>query len=88
MDQLALMLLEFPPAGGFVDDEQYNRAAKLHSQNLSKPAVLQHLKDSATLLIEVRASPSREPLPTLDIADLFLPSTSTQLSIRSHTSPF
>jgi hypothetical protein len=69
MDQLASMLLEFPPAGGFADDEQYNRAAKLHSQNLSKPAVSQHLRDAAALLIEVRASPPREPHPSNTPAD-------------------
>ncbi|KAK3899877.1 hypothetical protein C8A05DRAFT_46174 [Staphylotrichum tortipilum] len=52
MDQLASMLLEFPPAGGFADDEQYNRAAKLHSQNLNKPSVSQHLRDAAVHLVE------------------------------------
>ena len=58
MDQIASVLLDFPPTGGFADDEQYHRAAKAHSQNVARLAQQQSFKDAAVQLLDVR-SPSR-----------------------------
>lgn len=56
MDQLASVLLDFPPAGGYADDEQYHRAAKSHSQDVAKLAVSQNFKAAAAQLLDVCAS--------------------------------
>ncbi len=55
MDQIASVLLDFPAAGGYADDEQYHRAAKLHSQHVSKLALTQQFRDAAAQLLNVRA---------------------------------
>jgi COP9 signalosome complex subunit 3 len=36
MDQLASVLLDFPPAGGIADDERYHSSAKSHNQKVDK----------------------------------------------------
>lgn len=54
MDQIASVLLDFPAAGGYVDDEQYHRAAKLHSQHVGKLASTQQFRDAAAQLLNVR----------------------------------
>jgi hypothetical protein len=53
MDQLASALLDFPPAGGLPDDDQYHWAAKSHSQKVDKLSVSQNFKDAAAQLLDV-----------------------------------
>ena len=56
MDQLASVLLDFPPAGGIADDDLYHVAAKSHSQKVDKLAVSQSFRDTAAQLLDVRGS--------------------------------
>lgn len=56
MDQIASVLLNFPPAGGIADDDLYNSAAKSHSQSVDKLAVTPNFKDTAAQLLDVRES--------------------------------
>ncbi|KAJ4306153.1 hypothetical protein N0V88_000949 [Collariella sp. IMI 366227] len=51
MDQIASVLLNFPPAGG-VSDEEYYKAAKIHSQEVQKLAVSPKFKDFAPQLLD------------------------------------
>jgi COP9 signalosome complex subunit 3 len=53
MDKLAAALLDFPPAGGLPDDDQYHWAAKSHSQKVDKLSVSQDFKDATAQLLDV-----------------------------------
>ncbi|EAQ92380.1 hypothetical protein CHGG_00615 [Chaetomium globosum CBS 148.51] len=52
MDQIASVLLNFPPAGGITDDDLYNSAAKSHSQSVGELAVTPNFKDTAAQLLD------------------------------------
>ncbi|KAH6845046.1 hypothetical protein B0I37DRAFT_328060 [Chaetomium sp. MPI-CAGE-AT-0009] len=52
MDQIASVLLNFPPAGGIADDDLYNSAAKSHNQNVEKLALTPNFKDTAAQLLD------------------------------------
>jgi COP9 signalosome complex subunit 3 len=55
MDQLASVLLDFPPAGGIADDERYHSLAKSHIQKVDK-LVTPNFGEAAAQLLDVRGS--------------------------------
>ncbi|KAL1836275.1 hypothetical protein VTJ49DRAFT_5374 [Mycothermus thermophilus] len=52
MDQLATLLLGFPPASGFASFEDYHSQAKSHNQTLDKLAVTSNFRQSAAQLLK------------------------------------
>ncbi|KAK4153912.1 hypothetical protein C8A00DRAFT_14919 [Chaetomidium leptoderma] len=52
MDQLASVLLDFPPAGGLADDERYHLAVKSHIHKVDKLAVTQNFNPAAAQLLD------------------------------------
>jgi hypothetical protein len=81
MDQLASVLLDFPPAGGIADDDLYHLAARSHSLKVDKLAASQNFRDSAAQLLDVRGS----YLSSWGFQLLTARSMSIQPSIPSHT---
>ncbi|KAL2167863.1 hypothetical protein VTG60DRAFT_692 [Thermothelomyces hinnuleus] len=52
MDQLISVLLHFPPTGGIAGDDQYDSAAKSHSQKVDKLAASSDFNDAAAQLLD------------------------------------
>lgn len=56
MDQIAAVLLDFPPPGGLADDVQYHAAAHTHSQKVERLMVLNEFREHALQLLDVRSA--------------------------------